>query len=103
MIASFQAKPGQEQRLQDELNAMIAPSLAEAGCVGYRPLLDPNRLGAMVIVEEWRGPAALQTHFGTPHFQHVAQVLDEILVEPFMMTMLTPLEDPPPPSDRRQI
>ncbi len=92
MIASFQPRPGQEQRLKEELNAMIEPSLAEAGCLGYRPLVDPNLPGPMVIIEEWASDDALQVHFATPHFKHVSQVLDEILVEPFGATMLTRIE-----------
>ena len=88
MIVTFQPKPGEEQRLQDELSAMIAPSLAEPGCLGYRPLIDPGGSGAMVIIEEWTGDEALEEHFGTPHFEHVSKVLDEILVEPFGITRL---------------
>jgi len=81
MIVTFQAKPGEEQRLHDELGAMIEPSLAEPGCLNYRPLVDPNQPGAMVIIEEWTGETALEEHFATPHFKRVAKVLDEILVE----------------------
>ncbi len=88
MIATFNPKPGQEQRLADALNAMIEPSLAEAGCLGYRPLADPNRPGAMVMVEEWASEAALQEHGATPHFKHFAKVLDEVLLEPFGVTKL---------------
>ncbi len=88
MIASFRPKPGQERRLQDELNAMVVPSLAEPGCLGYRPLVDPSTAGEMVIVEEWTSDASLEKHFATPHFKHVAAVLDEILSEPFGRTVL---------------
>ncbi len=87
----LQAKPGEEGRLLVELNAMIEPSEAEAGCLGYRPLQDPNDEGAMVIVERWIDDAALAVHFQTPHFKHVAAVLDEILAEPFTLTRLTPV------------
>jgi quinol monooxygenase YgiN len=89
MIATFQAKPGEEQRLQDELGAMIEPSLAEPGCLEYRPLVDPGQPGAMVIIEEWTSEDALEEHFATPHFNRVAEVLGEILVEPFTATTLT--------------
>jgi quinol monooxygenase YgiN len=88
MVVNFQSKPGAEQRLQDELNAMIEPSLAEPGCLGYRPLVDPNQSGAMVIIEEWAEEEALVQHFATPHFKRVSEVLDEILVEPFAATTL---------------
>jgi quinol monooxygenase YgiN len=66
LIAAFRAKPGHEDRLREELNAMVEPSEAEPGCLGYRPLVDPNAPGAMVIVEEWIDRAALEFHFTTP-------------------------------------
>jgi quinol monooxygenase YgiN len=43
LVASFQAKPGKEDELRDALAAMIAPSQAEAGCLGYRPPAGPAR------------------------------------------------------------
>ncbi|WP_253777200.1 putative quinol monooxygenase [Goodfellowiella coeruleoviolacea] len=89
LIASFTAKPGQEQRLRDELTAMIAPSLAEEGCLGYHPYSDPTRADRMIIVEEWVDSAALDHHFSLPHFKHVAAVLEEILAEPFTLRRLT--------------
>ncbi|MRH88052.1 antibiotic biosynthesis monooxygenase [Nocardia sp. SYP-A9097] len=89
IIAGFVAKPGQEQRLRDELDAMIAPSLAEEGCLAYQPFADSSRPDRMIIVEEWVSRAALDHHFSLPHFTHVAQVLDEILAEPFALRRLT--------------
>ncbi|MGW0854135.1 putative quinol monooxygenase [Streptomyces sp. NPDC002690] len=89
VIARFTAKPGQEKRLRDELHAMIAPSLAEEGCLGYQPFGEPGREDRMIIVEEWADDAALDHHFSLPHFQHVARVLDEILAEPFTLRRLT--------------
>lgn len=88
LIATFNPKPGQEQRLADALNALIEPSLAEAGCLGYRPLADPNRPGAMVIIEEWVSEQALREHGATPHFRHASEIFDEILVEPLGVTKL---------------
>ncbi|GHB51616.1 antibiotic biosynthesis monooxygenase [Streptomyces cirratus] len=88
IIARFTAKPGREGRLRDELHAMIEPSLAEEGCLGYEPYADPHRPDRMVIVEEWADPAALDHHFSLPHFRHVAEVLDEILAEPFTLRRL---------------
>ncbi|MGW0806773.1 putative quinol monooxygenase [Nonomuraea sp. NPDC002799] len=89
IIARFTAKPGAEERLREELNAMIAPSLAEEGCLGYQPYADPARADRMIIVEEWTSGAALEYHFSLPHFKHVAQALDEILAEPFTLRRLT--------------
>ena len=38
--------------VQEELSAMISPSLAEEGCPGYQPHADPARPERMAIVEE---------------------------------------------------
>jgi quinol monooxygenase YgiN len=43
--------------------------------------------------KEWTGEDALEEHFGTAHFKRVAEVLDEILVEPFAATKLARLDD----------
>ncbi|MFZ4896517.1 putative quinol monooxygenase [Plantibacter sp. Mn2098] len=89
LVAEFQAKAGHEDELRDALSAMIEPSLAEAGCLGYRPLADPARPGAMICFEEWRNAEALDFHFHTPHFTEVATILDEILATPFTLRRLT--------------
>lgn len=86
LIARFEAKPGHQQRLADALAAMTAPSLAEEGCLAYQPYVDPSRPTRMIIVEEWAGQAALDEHFRTPHFRHVAALLDDLLAEPFTLT-----------------
>ncbi len=93
LIASLQAKSGQEDRLRAELEAMVEPSLAEEGCLAYRPYADPNKAGAMVIIEEWVDKAALDFHFTTPHFHKVAAALEEILAEPFQLKFLTDAEE----------
>ena len=89
VIAEFEAKAGREDDLRTELEAMIEPSVEEAGCLGYEPYVDPNRPQRMVIVEEWTGRAALEFHFTTPHFHHVATVLEDLLVRPFVIRHLT--------------
>ncbi|WP_116103341.1 putative quinol monooxygenase [Amycolatopsis thermalba] len=89
IIAGFTAKPGQEQRLRDELAALNEPSLAEEGCLGYQPYAHPEDPSRMIIVEEWADSAALDHHFSLPHFEHVAGVLEEILAEPFTLRRLT--------------
>jgi quinol monooxygenase YgiN len=89
IIAEFVAKPGLRPELDQALNEMIAPSLDEAGCLGYQPWLHPTDPERMAIIEQWVDEAALQTHFNTAHFARVAGLLDELLAEPFTLTRLT--------------
>ncbi|WP_405898694.1 antibiotic biosynthesis monooxygenase [Streptomyces sp. NBC_00727] len=88
VVAECLAAPGQEDRLRTALEAMIEPSLDEAGCLAYRPYADPNDGARMVIVEEWEDAGALTEHFATAHFHHVREVLDAILAEPMTIRRL---------------
>ncbi|MFD0690909.1 putative quinol monooxygenase [Actinomadura fibrosa] len=88
VIAEMLASPGHEDRLRTALEAMIEPSLDEPGCIAYRPYVDPNHPGRMVVVEEWTGPDALDEHFATDHFHHVERVLEIILAEPMTVRKL---------------
>ncbi|WP_256668231.1 putative quinol monooxygenase [Nocardia cyriacigeorgica] len=81
--------PGRSNACATQLIAMIAPSLAEEGGLGYQPYVDPTRADRVLIAEEWTDAAALEHHFTLPHFQHVAAVLAEILAEPFTLRRLT--------------
>ncbi|WP_328631336.1 putative quinol monooxygenase [Streptomyces sp. NBC_00356] len=88
VIAECLAAPGQEDRLRTALEGMIEPSLDEPGCLAYRPYTDRNQPGRMAVVEQWTGHEALAEHFETPHFRHVAQVLDLVLAEPMTIRRL---------------
>jgi quinol monooxygenase YgiN len=88
LIATLKAKPGEEDRLRAELDAMVEPSLAEPGCLAYRPYVDANDPASMAIIEEWTDKAALDFHFTTPHFKQIVTVLEEILAEPFGIRLL---------------
>ena len=92
LIASFRAKPGRGAELATALVGMVEPSEAEPGCLGYRPMVDPQRPEEAVVIEKWRNEEALQEHFRTPHFDAVKAVLDEILVEPFGLERLVAVE-----------
>ncbi|MBF6066261.1 antibiotic biosynthesis monooxygenase [Nocardia terpenica] len=90
VVAEMRAASGQEDRLRTTLEALIEPSLAEEGAISYQPFVDPNDPRHWVMVEEWTDNDALEAHFRTPHFQHAAKVLENVLAEPLVVRRLTP-------------
>jgi quinol monooxygenase YgiN len=59
--------PGEIDRVQAGLAAMVAATNAEDGCEYYgfsRDVNDPDR---MIISERWRDQAALDAHFASAH------------------------------------
>lgn len=67
LIAELQAKPGLGDTLQRELQALIAATLPEPGCLSlalHRSSDDPDLL---LIYEHWRSRAAVDAHVDLPH------------------------------------
>jgi quinol monooxygenase YgiN len=69
IVATIDAHAGQEALVRAELEKIVAPSRAEAGCVRYELHADHAAPGRFVMLEEWRGEEAFRFHEGTPHFQ----------------------------------
>jgi len=92
LIASFRAKPNHGHQLVAALMRMVEPSQAEPGCLGYRPMVDPQRPDEAICIEKWQSEAALQAHFRTAHFAEVKAVLDEILAQPFGLERLVAVD-----------
>ena len=63
------AAPGQEQILEQQLVALLAPTRAEPGCVSYELHRDVEAPGKFMFQECFRGQAALDEHLQTPHFK----------------------------------
>jgi len=93
LIATFRSAPGQEQRLADELTAMVEPTSAEPGCLDYRALTVPGRPDTVVMIEEWRDLAALESHLDTDHFKRIAALFGELLAELPDVTELNRTDD----------
>ena len=59
--------PGNLVRFRPHMDAMLAASRAEDGCVTYSYAVDVQDPGLIRVFEAWRDEAALQAHFETPH------------------------------------
>jgi quinol monooxygenase YgiN len=90
MLATFVARVGTEDELVRQLRAMVEPSRAEPGCLQYRPLVDPERPGTVVMLQEWADQAALDAHFASEHFVSIAPQLADLIGEPIAIAELAP-------------
>ena len=70
-------KAGAVEKLRPAMEAMIAASRKESGCVEYSygpDIADPN---AFLVLEKWENWAALEAHFQTPHLKAWRAALTE--------------------------
>jgi quinol monooxygenase YgiN len=65
----FEAVPGREEDLARQLQALLAPTRKEAGCLAYELHHDPENRARFMFYEKFADQASLDLHVATPHFK----------------------------------
>jgi quinol monooxygenase YgiN len=65
----IQAAPGKGPELLEHLQALLAPSRNEPGCLKYMLHTDPEDQDKLMFYEEFADQAALDAHIAAPYFQ----------------------------------
>jgi quinol monooxygenase YgiN len=89
VVARVRAKSGQEARLRQELQRLVAPTLTEAGCLGYDLHESTTEPGWFLLYETWKSEADLQAHFQTPYLKAFFQLVSELADGPSEITKWT--------------
>jgi quinol monooxygenase YgiN len=66
----LEAAPGREQELGSLLSSLVAPTRAEAGCLGYELNSSREKPGVFFFYEKFADQNALDSHVNSPHFQN---------------------------------
>ena len=67
VVAVIVASPGSEDTVRSALQALVAPSLAEAGCRSYTLHESAAQPGTFVTIESWAGQSDLDDHMASAH------------------------------------
>lgn len=78
VVAEIIAKPGCEERLQEELLRCVEPTRAEQGCLQYDLHVATDRPGHFLFYENWTSREALDRHLATPHLERLSSLLPEL-------------------------
>lgn len=79
IIAKWKAKPGAENELDERLRSLVAPTLAEEGCINYdlhRSIEDP---GLFMFYENWTTKPLWEQHINAPHISTFFASKDDIV------------------------
>jgi quinol monooxygenase YgiN len=74
VVARWQALPGRADTILPLVAALREQSLAEAGCLGYEVYRGADDADALLLLERYRDPAAIEAHRASAHYR-------ELLVE----------------------
>jgi len=73
VLARWVAQPGEEEAVAAAIEALIEPSRAEPGNLGYEPHRDPADPRVFLLYERYVDEAAYRAHGETPHFRQAAE------------------------------
>ncbi|MEZ5735591.1 MAG: putative quinol monooxygenase [Novosphingobium sp.] len=80
-IAEIRAQDGKSVELGEALTALVPPTRAEPGCLGYDLAFGSN--GEWVMIEEWRDGQALAEHYEQPYVvEFLGRIGDLVAGEP---------------------
>jgi quinol monooxygenase YgiN len=89
-VAIAKAKPGQEDELGRRMAELVAPTLAEPGCINYDLHRSNSDPGTWMFYENWRTQADLDAHMKSAHFTNFFAKADEVLanVEAYQLSLI---------------
>ncbi|MDT7951462.1 MAG: putative quinol monooxygenase [Acetobacteraceae bacterium] len=67
VVAKLTAKPGKEDELLPMLQALLAPTHAEPGCINYDLHRSHEQPGTFMFIESWASRELLEAHMKSPH------------------------------------
>ena len=80
VVATFQARPGQEAELKAALIGLVAPTRKEAGCLNYDLHASPEDPAKFLFHENWMSKAHLDAHLANAHIQTLLPRVNELCV-----------------------
>lgn len=93
IIGTVTAHPETREELAVLLQAQVAPTRAEPGCINYDFHVDAADPCVFVFYENWVDRAALDAHLAMPHLQPLLSQLDRLLACPVDIRPLAMLSD----------
>jgi quinol monooxygenase YgiN len=82
ITAYLDIKTDQVDKFLTEVQEVIDKSRAEEGNASYNLFADLKEKNKFVFVEEWKGQAAVDTHFATEHFKKFGALMNEVAATP---------------------
>ena len=88
ILAQITAAEGKEEFVRAELEKLIPPTRAEAGCLQYDLHVDNGNPGFFMFYENWESRDLWQTHMNAPHLKAYVAATDGA-IKAFVLNEMT--------------
>jgi quinol monooxygenase YgiN len=87
VIAELRAREGIEQKVSEELKALIAPSRSEPGCITYNLHQAADNKSLFMVYECWKSKKDFDEHLQKPYLKALLEKADDLLAEQVKLTL----------------
>lgn len=87
VVARIKAKAGMEEKVREELLALVAPTRKEPGCLNYDLHQAQDDSSLFVFYENWLSKKDLDEHLQMPYLQAFLAKADHLLAQPVDITL----------------
>ena len=87
IVAKITAVPGSEDSVRAELEKLVAPTRAEAGCLQYDLHRDLENPRVFLFYENWETKPHWEAHMKTPHLAAFGAATQDLLEERVILQM----------------
>ncbi len=94
VVATFKAKSGQEEALRSAIEAVVAPTRSEPGCINYDLHQFTEDPGVFMLYENWISKKDLDKHLEMPYLKDLLGKADELLSEPIGLDLWHMISEP---------
>ena len=96
VVATFKATPGMEGTVRSTIEAVIAPTRAEPGCINYDLHQSSDDPSIFMLYENWVSKKALDEHLAMPYLKDLVAKADAMLAEPIDIALYQMISEPAP-------
>ncbi len=82
VVATFKAKPGKADAVRSAIEAVVAPTRSEAGCINYDLHQSTDDPDVFMLYENWTSKKVLDEHLAMPYLKDLIGKADDLLKEP---------------------
>jgi quinol monooxygenase YgiN len=87
VVARIRAKKGMEEKVKQELLALVGPTRSEKGCINYDLHQSVENKSLFMFYENWVNKKDLDKHLEMPHMKSHMEKASEILDGPGEITL----------------
>ena len=94
VVATFKAKPGKQATVREAIEAVIAPTRAEPGCINYDLHQSTEDPDLFMLYENWTSKKDLDEHLAMPYLKDLIAKADAMLAEPIGIALYRMISKP---------